>query len=95
LGVGWCHVGLAIDNVTGPFGDGVKILLCLDLFFTVPIVMTAPRELLDQAILPRVSIQWKTFAENAIRLGCVCVFTGLALLSNCYRHIIRSLSICY
>lgn len=72
--------GLAIDNVTGPFGDGVKILLCLDLFFTVPIVMTAPRDLLDQAILPHVPRAWKTFGENSIRLGCVCVFTGLALL---------------
>jgi hypothetical protein len=34
-------------------GDAVKVLLCVDLVFTLPIVMTAPRELLEEMLLPR------------------------------------------
>jgi hypothetical protein len=34
-------------------GDAVKVLLCVDLVFTLPIVMTAPRELLEDMLLPR------------------------------------------
>ena len=36
-------------------GDAVKVLLCVDLVFTLPIVMTAPRELLEDMLLPRSS----------------------------------------
>jgi amino acid permease len=44
---------LILDNITGSsLGDAVKVLLCVDLIFTLPIIMTAPRELMESLLLP-------------------------------------------
>eukprot|EP00455_Lapot_gusevi_P041316 TRINITY_DN477_c0_g1_i1.p1 TRINITY_DN477_c0_g1~~TRINITY_DN477_c0_g1_i1.p1 ORF type:complete len:310 (+),score=98.98 TRINITY_DN477_c0_g1_i1:142-1071(+) len=44
--------GLVLDNLdSGVWSNMVKVLLCVDLFFTIPIVTSAPRELLEMALL--------------------------------------------
>jgi len=71
--------GLVIDNVKGPVGTVVKLLLCVDLFFTVPIVLTAPRQLMEKAIFARIGNKHRYWKENIIRTCTVLVFLGLAL----------------
>jgi len=71
--------GLVIDNVSGPLGTVVKILLCFDLFFTVPIVLTAPRELIEGAIMTRWGENNEFWKRNFIRTMTVCLFVVISL----------------
>jgi len=71
--------GLVIDNVNGPLGDVVKVMLCFDLFFTVPILLTAPREIIEGKIMSYWGNEHKVAKENVIRSCIVLVFLLLAL----------------
>ncbi len=74
----------------GQIGTVVKVLLCLDLFFTVPIVLTAPRQLIEGAALPvldRALPGHTTAWENIIRTLCVGLFLGLALAGQSVRSV--------
>jgi len=72
---------LVIDNVKGPVATVIKIMLSVDLFFTVPIVLCAPRELCENALLPhlptRIVPTWVW--QNIIRTSLVIIFTLLAI----------------
>lgn len=47
--------GLVLNNVTGKvLSKIVKIMLAVDLVFTVPIVLSAPRRLIERALIPAV-----------------------------------------
>ena len=79
---------LILDNVTGSaLGDAVKVLLCVDLIFTLPIIMTAPRELLEAALLPHAEHPVKAAADThlalkqtGIRVALVAFIYALAML---------------
>ena len=46
--------GLVLDNIHGVVSKLVNVLLAIDLLFTIPIVLSAPRRLLERALVPGV-----------------------------------------
>jgi len=70
---------LVLGNVHGPLGKVVKVLLCLDLFFTIPIVLCAPRELIERLALSLMGEKHKYWKENLVRSLVVVTFTALAI----------------
>eukprot|EP00753_Platysulcus_tardus_P017228 PLAT6331.1.p1 GENE.PLAT6331.1~~PLAT6331.1.p1 ORF type:complete len:428 (+),score=216.89 PLAT6331.1:152-1285(+) len=74
---------LVIDNIPDHdvLGTVVKGVLVADLFFTIPIVLTAPRELVELSLFSNakrgMALEWK---RNGVRTALVAVFYLLALL---------------
>eukprot|EP01137_Pigoraptor_chileana_P004156 Opistho-2@45508 len=73
---------LALFNLSGTFGDVVQVLVCVDLFFTIPIVLTAPREIFEDNVIKigKVGPARDTLVRNLVRTLMVCLIMTLAFL---------------
>jgi hypothetical protein len=81
--------GLVISNIHGPVASIVKVLLSVDLLFTVPIVLSAPRRLLERALVPMVrgwqGARGRGWGRGGVGGGCEAARCTLAGMAWCVR----------
>jgi len=70
-----------LDN--GPYLSALKILLCIDLLFTFPVVFSSGRQILENALI-REDIQQKGEGEGDISLTLSRTAITSAAVATCY-----------
>ena len=71
--------GLVLSNLgSSVVGKVVNMFLAVDLLFTIPIVLSAPRRIIERLVIPR-GDPHTVLKENAARVVCVGLFVALAL----------------
>jgi hypothetical protein len=75
-----------VENLsTGIYADVVKLLLCVDLLFTVPLALGAARSLIEDTVVPKFPDTWDTHVRNTIRVSSSLLkeFGSFRLLFQC------------
>eukprot|EP00656_Telonema_subtile_P057620 TRINITY_DN9519_c0_g1_i3.p1 TRINITY_DN9519_c0_g1~~TRINITY_DN9519_c0_g1_i3.p1 ORF type:complete len:410 (-),score=89.55 TRINITY_DN9519_c0_g1_i3:176-1405(-) len=84
----WDDAGGISNPVTDNLGDGaapavIKVLLCVDLLFTIPMILSVGREVIENAVVPPQpqgvpSTKNEEITRTIIRLGMTILVLGLA-----------------
>jgi len=62
----------------GVIAQTIRVLLCLDLLFTIPMVMAVGREIVEESIVPLMPERHTGMTRNLVRLGLVLAVCGLS-----------------
>eukprot|EP01138_Halocafeteria_seosinensis_P015971 gb/GECG01016299.1/.p1 GENE.gb/GECG01016299.1/~~gb/GECG01016299.1/.p1 ORF type:complete len:651 (+),score=60.52 gb/GECG01016299.1/:1-1953(+) len=78
-----------VENLSaGIYADAVKLLLCVDLLFTVPIVLGAARFLIEDTVVPKFPETWDTHVRNIVRLVLTIIIATICFLIPSFANLV-------